>query len=503
MAVESFKTGDIKNILPLIRKRKWLIILPWVLVAALVFGGTFLMTPEYESSTIIAIDPEIKLSTELRNLLGINQGFQGYDNRMDRLRSIYNEITSTRYMAQLSEKLKLGDDPVLNETAQKVAAAQPNMTVEQAKLDLLQNRLRDRISVTFAAGDQVRIAVQSASPSQARDIANTLGEIFIDERLKQELTSIRSSQDFSDLQLQRYENLLREKTNQKTELEKEYMNIQLDESVTSESNRSEITAEIDRSNDDIDEFRRQEREVLGDIQQVSDLAVNKLSLNDSEAKQKLASDLKDQLRSIGELMIKYTWSDPQILNFKVRLNSRLNQLEAENRRLVAQQYASANDTTKALLGRLFNLRSELDYLYSKVSYLRAALTELTDKMNLLPEYQARLHRLDEEITTATELRDRFKRQQESSSISQALLQDVSSSKYRVVEAAKLPLAPFKPDRMKIILMGFILGLVIGCAAAVVAELFDTSFKKVEDIESDLGLPVMGVIPKIDALKHFK
>jgi len=503
MAADSFKTGDIKNILPIIKKRKWLIILPWIVVAALVFGGTFLMTPEYESSTIIAIDPEVKLSTELQNLLGINRAYHGYDNQMDQLRGIYNEITSSRYIAQLSDKLKLGDNPVLIENAQKIAAAQPNMTFEQVKLDLLQNSLREKIIVTFAAGDQVRIAVQSTSPPQARDIANTLGEIFIDEKLKQELTSIRSSQDFSDIQLQRYENLLRGKTDQKTELEKEYMNIQLDESITSESNRSEITAEVDRTNNDIDEYRHQERDILSDLQKVSNLSVNKLTLTASEEKKNLESELKRQLSSIGDLMIKYTWSDPQILNFKVRQNTRLNNIEAANRKLVGEQYETVGDTARTLLVQLFNTRSELDYLYSKVSYLQAALTELTDKMNLLPEYQARLNQLDQEILTASELRDRFKRQQESSSISQALLQDMSSSKYKVVEEAKLPLAPFKPDRIKIIMMGIILGLVIGCAAAVVAELFDTSFKKVDDVESYLGVPVMGVIPKIDALKYFK
>jgi len=46
-------------------------------------------------------------------------------------------------------------------------------------------------------------------------------------------------------------------------------------------------------------------------------------------------------------------------------------------------------------------------------------------------------------------------------------------------------------------------MVIGGAAAVVAELFDTSFKKVADVEDELGLKVMGVIPKIDVIKHFK
>jgi len=503
MTADSFKTGDLKNILPIIKKRKWLIILPWILVSALVFGGTFLMTPEYESSTIIAIDPDVKLSTELQNLLGINRGYRGMDNQYDRLRSIYNEVISTRYISQLSERLNLGDDPVLTETARQIAAAQPNITVEQAKLDLLQNSLYEKVIVSFAAGDQVRITSQSTDPAKARDIANTLGEIFIAEKLKQELSSIRSSQDFSDIQLQRYENLLTEKTDAKTLLEQEYLKIQLDESVTSDSNRTEISSEIDRTNNNISQYRDDEQDILRQLRTVSSLSTNNLRLEDSPEKENLKTELKSQLGSIGELMIKYTWSDPQILNFKVRQNSQLNAIETENRKLVNEQYGNAGDSVKTLLVSLFNIRSELDYLYSKATYLEAALTELTDKMNLIPEYQARMNQLDNEILTTTELRDRFRRQQESSSISQALLQDMSSSKYKVVEAAKLPLEPFKPDRFKIILMGIVLGMVVGGVAAVAAELFDSSYKKVADVEDELGLKVMGVIPKIDALKHFK
>jgi len=461
------------------------------------------MTPEYESSTIIAIDPDIKLSTELQNLLGITRGYQSYENQMDRLRGIYNEVTSSRYMSQLSEKLKLGESALLNANAQRIVTEQPNLTVEQVKLDLLQSEWRERIAVTYAAGDQIRITVQSVEPSQARDIANTLGEIFIAEKLKQELSSIRSSQDFSDIQLQKYEKLLREKTEARTALEKEYLNIQLDESITSESNRTEITAEIDRTNNEIEEYRREERELLSQLSRESGLTVSALSLRDSDSKKNLQEELQQQLRTVGDLIIKYTWSDPQVLTWKVRQNARLTGVAAENRKLVREQYANETDTTRVLLTELFNTRSELDYLYSKASYLRAALTELTDKMNLGPEYQARMNQLNQEVLTATELRDRFKRQQESSSISQALLQDMSSSKYKVVEAAKLPLVPFKPDRIKIIIMGIMLGLVIGGAAATVAELFDTSFKKVEDVETDLGLPVLGIIPKIDALKFFK
>ena len=51
------------------------------------------------------------------------------------------------------------------------------------------------------------------------------------------------------------------------------------------------------------------------------------------------------------------------------------------------------------------------------------------------------------------------------------------------------------------MMGIMLGLIVGCAAALLVEMLDNSFKKVEDVEEMLGLPVIGVTPKIEFLKR--
>ena len=494
------KAYELKAIIPIIRKRKWLIIIPWIIVSGVVFGGSYLMTPMYSASTIVSIEQEVKLSDELQRMIGINRAYSR-ESMSSKLRGIYNEITSTRYVSELNDDLKLGDDPAVVERANKITARNTNMTRDQVVLNLIQAQLKNQVQVGYAADDQVQISAESANPARARDIANALAEIFIDERHRQEVASVRSSQDFSDVQLQKYEKLVKDKIQEKTQMEKDFMKIQLDESITSESNRSEITSEVDRTNNDITDQRNEERNILGQLVKVSDLSTNNLNLNESDQIKRAKSDLKELLRSTGSLMIRYTWSDPQILNHKVKQNNLLNTIEAENARLVKQQYRNYDDDTKDLLTRLFNTRSNLDYLYQKQAYLKSALDELTDKMNMVPEYQAQLNQLNQEIATATELRDKFKKQQESSTISQALLQDMSSSKYRVVEPAKIPVAPFKPDRIQIVLLGVVLGLVIGAAAAMVAELMDSSFKKVEDVKDFIGLPVIGVVPKIEFLKR--
>lgn len=502
MATEKETTVDVREILSIVLKRKWLIIVPLVLVAAVTFAGSYMITPQYKSSTIVQIDPQVKLINELQGLLGTQSGFRRLSSseKADQLNSYYNELTSTYYTRLLDERLNLTQEADIERLARSYVQRQPSMTIESARIAVLQRRLQNTLVLRWAAGDQIEIEAQSPDPVMARNIAQTLGEIFIDEKVRQELNQLRTSQDFSDIQLEKYEQQLQKKIREKTNLEKEYISIQLDDNISAESNRSEIRAEIDRTSNEIEDLRKHERDLISRITSESNLAVGQLVIDDSAEKNRLEEEMRAELDDVGNLMLRYTWRDPQVINFKVRQNNRLNAIEAENRKLVSKQYSSQDEEIQNLLVDLFNTRSSLDYLTTRRPNLQASLDELNAKIELSPDYQARLNQLDREIAAATDLRDKFKRQQESSSISQALVQDMSSDKYRIVEPAKLAMAPFKPDRRKILFLGIILGLVVGGAAAILVEVLDTSFRKVDDVEQALGLPVLAVTPKIDFMK---
>jgi len=240
--------------------------------------------------------------------------------------------------------------------------------------------------------------------------------------------------------------------------------------------------------------------LLKRLKKTPGLTVNRLKLKESQELKDAKSQLKRGVASIGDLVIKYTWSDPQNLNFRVRQSSLLDRVESETARLVNAQYTDRDKAVRADLADLFSVRAQLDYNQQKVTALQAALDDLNRSVDIMPEYQAKLDRLTREINSLIQLRDKFKKQQETSSISQALLQDVSTNKYSVIEPAKLPLAPVKPDKFKIILVGIGLGLVLGLAVVAILELLDNSFRKVEEVEEYLDLPVVGVVGRIDVLK---
>lgn len=499
------RTIDIRHLMAIAWRRKWLMILPVIVAGAVAYGLSYMMTPMYESSTIIQIDPQVHLIDELQRLIGGDgrAGTRAAD-RNSMGQSIYNELTSTHFATLLSQRMTLAGRPEIEQKAQVYMQSLPSITPEQARLIALQDKIRESVELRWASGDQICIYVTSADPREARDIANNLGEIFIEERIKQDMSEIRSSQDFSDVQLVRYERQLNAKTQEMSRVEQQLSDLRMRETTSSnQANRSELVAEIDQTETDIGDLRREERVILDRLGNTPDLNTAQLTLEDSEEKANNQSELKRRIAQIGDLLSGRTWSDPQVLNFRVRQNELLLDIENENRRLVDAQYSQFDADVRRDLASLFNIRANLDYLYSKKPYLESALRDLSSDTSLIPELEARLAQLQREVEVARDIKDRFRRQLESSTISQAFLEERSTSKYRQVEPAKVSPYPFEPNRKRIVLMGIMLGIAIGGGVVMLMELLDNSLKKVEDVEEFLGLPVLGIAPKADFMKSVR
>jgi capsular exopolysaccharide synthesis family protein len=69
----------------------------------------------------------------------------------------------------------------------------------------------------------------------------------------------------------------------------------------------------------------------------------------------------------------------------------------------------------------------------------------------------------------------------------------------VLEPANLPLKPGKPNRVMLILLAVLAGGVVGIGTVMVVEHHDQSVKDADEVENMLGLPVLGVVPRVEEL----
>ena len=89
----------------------------------------------------------------------------------------------------------------------------------------------------------------------------------------------------------------------------------------------------------------------------------------------------------------------------------------------------------------------------------------------------------------------FRNQSTSSQISEKVESTTLGIKVNILDAPIRPIQPVSPDKPRIFLFAFILGPLLGFGAVFLAEYLDNSFRNVEEIEADLGVPVVGTMPR--------
>jgi uncharacterized protein involved in exopolysaccharide biosynthesis len=85
-------------------------------------------------------------------------------------------------------------------------------------------------------------------------------------------------------------------------------------------------------------------------------------------------------------------------------------------------------------------------------------------------------------------------------VAHGLEKEQMGERFTLIDAARLPEKPISPNIPAIILIGFVLGVGGGCAAAALKDHSDGSVYSSDDLFRATGLQVLGVIPEIETPK---
>ena len=113
-----------------------------------------------------------------------------------------------------------------------------------------------------------------------------------------------------------------------------------------------------------------------------------------------------------------------------------------------------------------------------------------------PEQEFGLHKLQEEVDRYRGLVTNIQERRITDDLRRNAQEASVSVRVKIVEAPAVPVKPASPDAIRILLLAFLAGPLLGLGAVVLSEYIDTSLRTVEDIEAELGLPVLGTIPRL-------
>jgi tyrosine-protein kinase Etk/Wzc len=141
------------------------------------------------------------------------------------------------------------------------------------------------------------------------------------------------------------------------------------------------------------------------------------------------------------------------------------------------------------------LKTLLHSLETRAKDYSDKLAHLQEENKRLPEKALRLVRLQREVDLQASLYSQLKEKYQ-----ETLIQE--SSKVEEVSIVKPAVPPDKPSNIpsKLLVLGtgLVMGLIIGIVFAFLAETFDTSMGRIEDVEELMQVPVLGVIPFLES-----
>ncbi|MFC1658419.1 GNVR domain-containing protein [Candidatus Omnitrophota bacterium] len=114
----------------------------------------------------------------------------------------------------------------------------------------------------------------------------------------------------------------------------------------------------------------------------------------------------------------------------------------------------------------------------------------------IPKQEEELARLTRDQSVNADIYAMLLNRLETARISQQLESSENKTKFKIVEPARLPLKPIRPNKLKINFLGLVFGGMVAFGSTYLVESTDHSFSKSGELKSAFGLPTLGSISKI-------
>ena len=187
----------------------------------------------------------------------------------------------------------------------------------------------------------------------------------------------------------------------------------------------------------------------------------------------------------------------KVAQLQLQLNEMKPQFSAnfEPLKQVEQEYHLSIDSLKKELGRSVDAQKmTAKGIEAKIHQLETIINGLKDRIQKTAGEKATYETLKQEYYLARDAYTHTMTQLEQTRMAKSLNEDKQI--LTLIDKPALPVNPFKPNRMLIIIGGFFSGLFLGIAVALTVDHFDHRIKTLYDIETHLNVPVLGFVSNV-------
>ncbi|MFM5907907.1 MAG: GumC family protein, partial [Novosphingobium sp.] len=468
---------DFRYIAAAIRSNLLLIIAIISVALAIAVISTMLETPRYTARTTIQISPGTS------KVLGKEQEENNSPTDFDIDRNLKTdvEILKSRGLAQrVVQKLNLGVNPQFF-ASQEIEGIPPG-TSPKVLADMAAGLVQGNLAVTLPRDSRiVTIAWNSTDPRMSALIANTYASEFIQADLQRKFDSSTYARGFVADQLAQTKARLEQSELALNAYSRGAGLIRTRDAIgsgkdgqSSGGGNSVTTGSLIQVNGAANEATARRIEAEGRWKAVSGAPL-------------LASPTVLANGTVNMLMIEKAKVESQLQEERARHLDDYPTVRAKQQELAALNQQIQNAATNVRNGILSDYRAAVETerrLASQVTQLKSATLNEQDQT---VQYALLAREADTNREVYDGLLQRFKELNASAGIT---LSNIS-----IVDAAQVPGGPSSPNLFKNLIAALVIGIGLAAVTVFFKDQFDDSIRVPEDVESKLGMSLLGVVPR--------
>src|ERR687891_381644 len=433
----------------IVRRRRLIVVASTILVALLAFWLGKNKVSEYQATAAVKFEQSTALSGLLVEVLSSSTA--------DNIETQATLIKSYPILEEVARRMGR-----LLQTAGTEALRESR--AYNATLENLSGKLRtSRVGGTSI----LEIPATSTNALETRDLANTVAEAYRDYNRNNRNARVIEARKFIEYQLREVEARVRRAE------EEVWAFRDANRIISPGAESSMLLSVFTQVRGDVEKARQQRIEleqVAGRLERSDPVSVNDRVYIDSQnpAVVRLVATQTDLILERNNLALEVTDRHPRLQ----AIDDRLREVRRELLREVAAQIALLRNREE-ILGR--------------------QMGELLQRNREVPAVELNLQRLQRDAKVNDDLLTLLKTRHQ-----EALIKESEGvDEVTIVRPATEPTAPTGSEGANMVLLGAALGLMLGLVLAFVQETLDPSIGTIEDVESYLEVPVLGIVPHID------
>jgi len=471
---ENTQPLELRRYLAVLLRKKYVVISVGLIVISLFTWGSFLLPRTYEASTTVSISKDSVLEPLIKGV-GVTGG------RENNLRDLKNAITTRNIIEKVIKKLGM-DAGAENSQRRDVLIENIREKINVENMDITsRNESPNLFKVSYSGGD----------PKTVFNVVEAITNTYIDEQRHSRRTDTSEAYEFIQSQVLEYKKKLEESDKELREFKERNPNM-IPQSETTLLTRlegfqsSKIETDIKMK-----ELIKRKENLQKQLSGEKELTVALVTQEGSP--QARLNYLNNQLML---LMGKFTENYPEVIKVKAEIEELKRQIAQ-----VKDSHIGGGSETATLNPIYQQLREELAKTEAEIESLRARSLELSRQQKdvqgifgRVPKEQEEWTKIQRDRNVYQQIYDQLLQKLENARVSKEIEFTDKSDVFKIVDPARLPLFPSKPNRIKIILLGIFFGIASGIGIAFGLENFDHSYKDEGSIEASLKMPVLAMIP---------